>query len=260
MAKIYGSIFALTLDVQMQAGTARPTHALTQSWRVIHTRGGTEMKEHFAAGHRNSWVTVHCSPQILSELSGKDAADLPEMLQPLPQWYSGADINSPFLADRRLTEAVSDILACELEEELRMQYVRSRTVELLCLALHMLLEPPATATGIKLSKDDEIAIKAIAERLRSEFAHPPTIAQLARESGINRNKLFYGFRNFYGVTISRYLQNLRLERGHELLTTTDLPIVEICEQAGFSHQSNFSTAIRKRYGASPKEFRKSGLN
>lgn len=248
--------FALALDVQMQAGASRPTHALTQSWRVINTRNDLEMKEHFAASHRHSWVTIHCPPDLLADLAGKEAADLPEMLQPLPDWYSGNSFHSPFDSDRRLSEAVSDILLCELEDNLRVQYVRARSAELLCLALHSLLEPPRSAPGINLTVEDESAIRAIAERLRTEFTDPPSIATLAKESGINRNKLFYGFRNFYGVTISRYLQNLRLERGYELLKTTDLSLLEICEQAGFSHQSNFSTAIRKRFGMSPREFRK----
>ena len=248
--------FALTLDVEMQAGATRPTHALTQSWRVINTRNDLEMKEHFAANHRLSWVTVHCPPSLLAELAGKNAGDLPEMLQPLPEWYSGTSFNSPFESDRQFSEIVSDILACELEDNLRLQYIKARATELLCLALHSLLEPPRSAPGINLTVEEETAIRAIAERLRREFANPPSVAALAKEAGVNRNKLFYGFRNFYGVTISRYLQNLRLERGYELLKTTDLSLLEICEQAGFLHQSNFSTAISKRFGMSPKELRK----
>ncbi len=248
--------FALALDVQMQAGRAQPTHAMTQSWRVINTCDDTEMNEHLAAGHRHSWVTIHCAPDLLAQLAGKEAADLPELLHPLPDWYSGKSINSPFETDRRLSEAVADILNCKLEGNLRLQYVQARATELLCLALYQLLEPPRSAPEIKLTIADEAAIRAIAEQLRYEFADPPSIAKLAMDSGINRNKLFYGFRNFYGVTISRYLQNLRLERGYELLTTSDLSLLEICEQAGFSHQSNFSTAIRNRFGMSPKELRK----
>lgn len=248
--------FALTLDVEMQAGATRPTHALTQSWRVINTRNDMEMRENLAANHRLSWVTIHCPPALLAELAGKNAANMPEMLQPLPDWYSGTSFNSPFESDRQFSEIVSDILGCELEDNLRMSYVKARATELLCLALHSLLEPPRSAPGINLTVEDEAAIRTIAERLRSEFANPPSVADLAKEAGINRNKLFYGFRNFYGVTISRYLQNLRLERGYELLKTTDLSLLEVCEEAGFSHQSNFSTAIRKRYGLSPKELRK----
>lgn len=249
--------FALTLDVQMQTGSTGLSHALTQSWRVINTHSNLEMKEHVAPEHRNSWVTIHCSPDLLIKLAGKEASDMPEMLQPLPEWYNGKNINSPFESDPRLVEAVSRILDCKLEDNLRVQYVQARAIELLCLALHLLLEPPRSAPQIKLSTEEEAAIRVIAERLRTDFKDPPSIATLAKDSGINRNKLFYGFRNLYGVTVSRYLQNLRLERGYELLKTTDFSLIEICEHSGFSHQSNFSTAVRKRFGMSPKELRKS---
>jgi AraC family transcriptional regulator len=40
-----------------------------------------------------------------------------------------------------------------------------------------------------------------------------------------------------------------------LLTVTQLPIIEIAEQVGFSNQSHFTAQFRKLTGATPKQYR-----
>ena len=43
----------------------------------------------------------------------------------------------------------------------------------------------------------------------------------------------------------------------ELLTDTALPVIEIASRVGYENQSKFSAVFRKRFGVSPREYRRS---
>jgi AraC family transcriptional regulator len=47
----------------------------------------------------------------------------------------------------------------------------------------------------------------------------------------------------------------RLEKAKQLLSTSDLPIIEICFQTGFKTQSHFTTLFHKLTGQTPKTWR-----
>jgi AraC-like DNA-binding protein len=83
-----------------------------------------------------------------------------------------------------------------------------------------------------------------------------TVRALSLKVGMNRNKLFYGFKSLFGVSLFQHLQDRRIEEGHRLLTTTEQPVGEIAARVGFRHQCNFSTAFRARYGFAPSALRK----
>ena len=51
-----------------------------------------------------------------------------------------------------------------------------------------------------------------------------------------------------------------MEKAKELLTTTDMKIVQICEKVGFSNVSYFCQSFREYAGMSPEKFRKGGEN
>jgi AraC-like DNA-binding protein len=247
--------FALTLDVLMQPDGRQPTHAATQSWRVINSVNQSDMLEKFAAGTRHCWMTVHSEPEWLASLIGQSVADLPELLQPLPEFINRQPVNSAFSNRPQLTGAVSDILNCELQGDLRISYMSARAQEMACLALHLLLEPAADVPSINLTARDRSAIEQIGIQLREQYRSPPSVEQLARGAGMNRNKLYYGFREIFGVSISKFIQSIRLEQAHNLLTTTDIALIDLADMTGFSHQSNFSTAVRNRYGRTPRAIR-----
>lgn len=58
-----------------------------------------------------------------------------------------------------------------------------------------------------------------------------------------------------GQTFAQLLQELRLRKAQQLLTTTDLPISEIVPIVGLSSVSHFHKIYRSRFGRTPREER-----
>jgi AraC-like DNA-binding protein len=88
--------------------------------------------------------------------------------------------------------------------------------------------------------------------------NPPkmTTAKLAKEVGINRNKLQQGFKEVYGCTIRDFRKRKRMEQAKKLLTTTGETVVTIGTMMGYAGNSPFTTAFKRKYGIPPGQFRK----
>lgn len=83
-----------------------------------------------------------------------------------------------------------------------------------------------------------------------------TIESLALEVGINRNKLHYGFKQLYGITIHQYQEQLRMEKARHLLATTHKNIKTIAHATGYCNSSRMGAVYKKTYGITPHQFRK----
>ncbi len=81
------------------------------------------------------------------------------------------------------------------------------------------------------------------------------IKALCRALFISRMQLHRKIKALTGKSTSHYLRSLRLQKGKELLLTTDKTVTEIAYEVGFNSQSYFSYSFLGKYGKSPQEFR-----
>jgi len=101
-----------------------------------------------------------------------------------------------------------------------------------------------------INKIDELIIKNLDD---STF----TVEILAEELGISRVQLYRKIKAVLGITISDYIQNIKLERGKEmLLNEPKLSIADIAYSVGFSSPNYFSTAFKNKYNKTPNQFKK----
>jgi transcriptional regulator GlxA family with amidase domain len=103
-------------------------------------------------------------------------------------------------------------------------------------------------------------INHISSLIESNISDVPTVENLAREAGLNINKLQEGFKKLYGTTVNNYVQKARLDAAYNLLTKTDLSISEIVNAIGLSSKSYFSKIFKEKHSISPSEFRKKQRN
>lgn len=101
-------------------------------------------------------------------------------------------------------------------------------------------------------------LEAARERLLSDLAAPPTIADLARETGLNQLKLKRGFKALFGHSIYALFQRERMDRARHLLC--DHGVTETAMILGYSNVSHFSAAFRKQFGVLPREARRGALD
>jgi AraC family transcriptional regulator len=79
------------------------------------------------------------------------------------------------------------------------------------------------------------------------------IARLAHLSPFHFHRAFSAV---FGETPHAYRTRRRLERASRMLKETDVPVTDVCLDTGFESVGSFSTLFRRRYGASPKKFRR----
>jgi AraC family transcriptional activator of pyochelin receptor len=148
------------------------------------------------------------------------------------------------------------ILGCSRVGPTRQLFLEAKSLELICLLLDRLDEAaPQGAAHIRLTDRDRRQLVRVRERLESGFMDPPTINELARHFGLNRNKLCTGFRVLFGVSIFDFCNNLRMEEAHLLLHQSHLTITTIAAKMGYSSVSAFSSAFRRVYGCAPTQAR-----
>lgn len=63
------------------------------------------------------------------------------------------------------------------------------------------------------------------------------------------------FSDYTGMTIHQYLNHYRLMQAAHYLSTSTLPIHEICHMVGFQTPEHLTTNFKKKFGVSPKEYR-----
>ena len=105
------------------------------------------------------------------------------------------------------------------------------------------------------SKDREV-IQEVWILLHTHPAGQHSIRNLAALTGVNRNKLVYGFRRYYGQTIHQLLITIRMEAAKEMLLANEKPIKKIAQLSGYRNPPNFITAFKKYTGQTPMQFQK----
>ena len=92
------------------------------------------------------------------------------------------------------------------------------------------------------------------------YMEPLNLEGLAARFAINKNYLSSRFHKEVGVTVTEYINSIRVRRSEELLGKTALSMQSVAEQCGFSDANYFTRTFKKINGVSPNEYRKSLKN
>nr|WP_218646647.1 AraC family transcriptional regulator [Pseudomonas umsongensis] len=98
-------------------------------------------------------------------------------------------------------------------------------------------------------------LQSVVAYMREHLAEDLSINQLAARAGVSPAHFRRLFDSAMGIAPHRYVMNLRLERALELLMQTDLPILHVALECGFSSQSHLTAAFKKEHGTTPAQFR-----
>lgn len=203
-------------------------------------------------------VGIVCRPPALALHELRWVGDnLPE---PLRCFGAGEEVEFAFVGEltAEMRAAVQSLMHARMPPEIRDTYLRAKVVELMCLALARVRGTPeadaAADVAVRLSARDIEAIRS-ARRSLLASSPAPSLGALARQVGINRNKLAFGFKHLFGVTVGEFERVLRLERARTLLQKQDLPIRHIATLVGYEDPGSFSKAFKLEYGMLPSEWR-----
>ncbi len=90
----------------------------------------------------------------------------------------------------------------------------------------------------------------------AHFREPISLEQVASHIHYSANYFHHSFRKNTGIPFKKFLHNLRLTYSANLLLYTEASVSEVCFDSGFNSIQYFSTSFKKRFGCSPRDFRK----
>lgn len=106
---------------------------------------------------------------------------------------------------------------------------------------------------------EDTMVRRVLQELRSRFHEKLSPAELARKQGLTPRHVQRRFKMATGKTLQRALLEIRLEYSRKLLRETPLTIAEIAMHSGFSDINRFPGYFRKRYGDTPRNYRRLSL-
>ncbi|MCF3595387.1 helix-turn-helix domain-containing protein [Rhodobacteraceae bacterium LMO-12] len=100
------------------------------------------------------------------------------------------------------------------------------------------------------------SIRGLQHWMEENAALELALPTLSNRAGMTERTFQRRFTNATGLSVSRYVQELRIEKARGLLERTTMPVNEICWAVGYADASTFSRLFRSICGVSASEYRR----
>ncbi len=122
----------------------------------------------------------------------------------------------------------------------------------LCRNYSAKMLPPGASqqNGEKLQKMNNIA-----KYLQSHYATEIRAETLAEMSHYTYSYFSATFKEVFGISLTKYILSIRINKASTLLATTDMNMTEIAISSGFSDANYFARAFKKETGYTPTQYR-----
>jgi AraC-like DNA-binding protein len=100
-------------------------------------------------------------------------------------------------------------------------------------------------------------VRKAVEFMREHYLEPIGLAEVAGALGVSGPYLSRTFHRETQVTLTEFLQKIRIEHARELLSTSDASIISISLSCGYQSSKHFHRTFRSHTGMTPKAFRES---
>ena len=98
----------------------------------------------------------------------------------------------------------------------------------------------------------------ILKYVREHYSEKISLTEIADHEGLTTSYLSHFFKDNLNQNFQTYVNTLRFEHALYLLVKTDMRIIDICLQSGFSDSKYLNKMFLQVYGVTPKEFRAKG--
>ena len=127
------------------------------------------------------------------------------------------------------------------------EIIRCHVIEILIYAARL----AASAGAAKMHP----AAAAMAEYLHEHLLQPLSLPLLSAKLGYTPQYLSALFHSETGMSLSAYLQKIRVEKSCRLLQETKQTVSRIAQEVGYSDLKHFNAVFKRYIGISPREYR-----
>lgn len=96
--------------------------------------------------------------------------------------------------------------------------------------------------------------------IHANFQKSISLQKLANLEGYNQTYYCEWFKKNMGMTPKAYIQFIRLKRAKELLTHTNLSILQVAQQVGYEHHSSLTRLFQQQEKMTPLAYRQKSRN
>lgn len=234
--------FSCQLAGEVEVQYERQQLALDPGCLLIGFAPGWRFGLNVAPGARS--VELKISPERLQSLVGDEYEDAMRRL-------NRCGVLHPNGYHLQTQQAAKNLAALVAEEGTSTLHLYAATLEFLAWQLQGCAEQAQSSIPVRMRRQLHWA----RECLLADLSAPPTIAELALETGLNQLKLKKGFKQLFGYSIYAFFLKHRMERAKELLH--DNSVTDTAIMLGYSNISHFSNAFRKQFSVLPSEMKRS---
>jgi AraC-like DNA-binding protein len=244
------SNFVLKNEARKEINTLGKFHLRKDQYLSFFTHK-VNCKVYFEKTEDFKTLDIFYSPKLLEELV-PFFPELKPLLAECPQTILGGKGGWSIPSMKEIT---NQILDCDYDEATRQFYYDIKVSELLFQLLNTSFKtnhkthyftPFETA---RIHEARNILEKYIDKK-------PPSIRSLSKQVAINEFKLKSGFRKYFHSGIFEWLMEQKMQHARQLILNSNKPIKEIASLVGYPRTTNFITAFRRKFGATPGALRR----
>lgn len=153
-----------------------------------------------------------------------------------------------------LKEIKTKILNCGRLKYMHKYYLETMARQFLFVAL--ITANRKSSPGNGLLKQYSKSIQSAKRFLDDNLGQSLSIDILASQTGLRKARLASEFKKTYGLTISDYLIQTRMETARSLLLDSEKPLKEIADLTGYGTARSFFRAFKRFYQYTPGSLRK----
>ena len=178
--------------------------------------------------------------QLLGESTGLRSVEIPHgPLSPVDRYLDFFSADVKF--DRPVAALCADVRVLDSAFETADEEIRRAAVEHLTGAYSDPADSIATQVRRVVSESLPGPVPPLSEVARTLHLHPRTL----------QRRLVV-----VGTSFGQVVDDLRRDRAHRYITTTDLSLAQVADLVGFAEQSTLNHAVRRWFGLSPGELRR----
>ena len=149
---------------------------------------------------------------------------------------------------------LNQLINYNLSPSIRHLYFKGKAYEILSLYFNRNEETNTEKCPFLVDETNVIKLRKAKDIIVSKIAEPPTLQELADESGLSLKKLKEGFKQVYGDTVFGFLLDYKMEVARKMLESGNCNVNEVGLKIGYSTSSHFIAAFKKKYGTTPKKY------
>jgi len=217
------------------------SHGLDSAKKRVHQKGDTLR-----------CIGIWIYPRLFLENFGVDVGSLPGDIRTVLERPDSGVVSLP--VPTSIMHTCNEIFDMPYEGMRAEQYLKAKFTELLCLIAELVGKSSTEVVeGLPLSRSKSNILKKIMLALdQSRFLSLP-LGDLANELGLCQSTLSSVFKEGYGMKLSEYLLQRRMEQALSLLQEGSLSVLEVALEVGYDNQSSFGRSYKQYFNRTPRE-------